>query len=72
MDEADISQRNQAHFERLALQRLRNAMDELKGESAHECEECGDPIPEGRRQAVPGCTRCIRCQEGVERLRGGR
>ena len=72
MDDVDISQRNQAHFERLALQRLLDAMDELKGESAHECEKCGAQIPEGRRLAVPGCTRCISCQEAVERLRGGR
>lgn len=32
------------------------------GESLHECEECGDPIPEPRRQAVPGVRRCIGCQ----------
>ena len=35
--------------------------------SAEECEECGDPIPEARRKAVPGCTRCIQCQQEFER-----
>lgn len=25
-------------------------------ESAHECEDCGDEIPEARRKAVPGCV----------------
>lgn len=27
------------------------------------CEECGDPIPEARRKAAQGCTRCLDCQE---------
>lgn len=26
------------------------------------CEDCDEPIPEIRRQAVQGCTRCIDCQ----------
>lgn len=32
------------------------------GESAEECDECGEPIPEGRRQAVPGVRTCVACQ----------
>lgn len=39
-------------------------------ESATECEECGELIPEARRQAVPGCTRCIECQETYDRTKG--
>ncbi|HBZ58363.1 MAG TPA: DksA/TraR family C4-type zinc finger protein [Sutterella sp.] len=27
------------------------------------CEECGEPIPEGRRKALPGVRLCIACQE---------
>ncbi|MRN37198.1 conjugal transfer protein TraR [Neisseria sp. N95_16] len=34
--------------------------------SAYECEECGEPIPEARRQAVIGCRCCIECQEEIE------
>ena len=34
------------------------------GESARECDECGEPIPERRRQAVPGTRTCIACQSG--------
>lgn len=26
------------------------------------CEECDEKIPEARRVAAPGCTRCIDCQ----------
>lgn len=34
--------------------------------SASFCEECGDPIPEARRRAVPGVLCCITCQEVLE------
>ena len=34
--------------------------------SAYECEECGQPIPEARRQAVIGCRCCISCQQEIE------
>ena len=32
------------------------------GESASHCEECGEPIPERRRQALPGVRTCVACQ----------
>jgi phage/conjugal plasmid C-4 type zinc finger TraR family protein len=32
------------------------------GESAALCEECGEPIPERRRQALPGVRTCVQCQ----------
>jgi phage/conjugal plasmid C-4 type zinc finger TraR family protein len=32
------------------------------GESAEECDDCGEPIPAGRRKAVPGVRTCIKCQ----------
>lgn len=37
--------------------------------SRQECLDCDDPIPEARRQAAPGCQRCIDCQRIFE---GGR
>lgn len=40
------------------------ARDEIPhGESLHECEECGEPIPEARRKAIPGVRLCISCQQ---------
>lgn len=67
MDEIDISQEQQD----VELQRLitAHACSLPQGESAEECEECGAAIPEKRRQAALGCTRCIRCQEAFERRR---
>lgn len=44
-----------------AVQRVRSQLP--VGESARECSECGDLIPEGRRQALPGVQLCISCQE---------
>jgi len=32
------------------------------GESAALCVECGEPIPEARRAAIPGVKLCIDCQ----------
>lgn len=26
------------------------------------CVDCDDKIPEARREAWPGCTRCVSCQ----------
>lgn len=31
-------------------------------DSAEFCEDCGIDIPLKRRQAVPGCQRCVTCQ----------
>lgn len=31
------------------------------------CEDCGELIPDKRLQAVPGTTRCVKCQEEYER-----
>jgi len=43
-----------------AVQRARRNLP--RGASRRECEECGEPIPEARRQAVPGVRLCIACQ----------
>jgi phage/conjugal plasmid C-4 type zinc finger TraR family protein len=37
-----------------------------QGASATHCDECGEPIPEGRRVAVPGVRRCVSCQSARE------
>ncbi len=42
---------------------VRNARSRMNaGPSAEFCEECGEPIPERRRQAVPGVQTCVQCQ----------
>ena len=32
------------------------------GEGLDFCEECGEPIPPARRQALPGVRTCVPCQ----------
>lgn len=41
------------------------------GPAAHACEDCGESIPESRRQVAPGATRCIDCQRRAERFARG-
>ena len=55
-----------------ALQYARAALPQ--GQSARECAECGEPIPEARRSAIPGVKLCIECQKARDarpQLRGG-
>ena len=37
------------------------------GESLEHCEECGEPIPERRRTALPGVRTCVPCQSARDR-----
>ena len=32
------------------------------GESAKECDDCGEPIPKKRRDALAGVRTCVACQ----------
>lgn len=43
-----------------ALERARRNLPQ--GASRHDCAECGEPIPEARRKALPGVQLCINCQ----------
>jgi len=33
-----------------------------RGEGLEHCEECAEPIPPARREAVPGVRLCVACQ----------
>ena len=37
------------------------AREQPRGESFTNCAECGEPIPEARRVALPGVKLCIDC-----------
>jgi phage/conjugal plasmid C-4 type zinc finger TraR family protein len=50
-----------------AVDRVRGNLP--RGESLHHCEECDEPIPEARRQAVPGVRLCVACQELQDKQR---
>lgn len=51
-----------------AVTEARNRLNLCKnmGDSLSHCEACDAPIPEARRQAVPGVRLCINCQAEQE------
>lgn len=52
-----------------AIFRARNSgLQRRSGRSAYRCEECGDAIPEDRRQAEPGTEHCLDCIDALEHL----
>ena len=42
-----------------------------RGDSLANCEECGNTIPQARRDAVPGVRLCLDCQEELDRQQAG-
>lgn len=66
---ADIADLAQQEYEQMWRQinaeRIRR-LSLVGTESAKTCENCGKNIPEKRRKAVPGCTRCTTCQENID------
>lgn len=65
-DEAVNEQIDVSTQEAIERMRLRNARRAL-GEAAEFCDECGEPIPQARRQAMPGVRLCVACQSGRDR-----
>lgn len=63
-DIIDRASEREAEFLAEALARHQRP-SENRGSLSH-CQDCGEPIPEARRKAVSGCTRCIVCQEYFE------
>lgn len=52
-----------------AVLRVRSSgLQRRSGRSAYRCEECGDAIPEDRRQAEPGTEHCFDCIDALEHL----
>ncbi|SER43693.1 transcriptional regulator, TraR/DksA family [Vreelandella subterranea] len=48
-----------------AVQRARSQLP--RGESLDVCEQCGDPIPDARRKAIPGVRLCVACQSELDK-----
>ncbi len=63
-DDADMAQ---VKTDRLLNANIAACRSSLQGDSGREeCVNCEKPIPAGRRKAVPGCERCIECQQNME------
>ena len=63
MDEVDCAQQNE---DRLLKITINNRRQFGGTNETGECIDCGEIIPEARRKAVPGCERCVNCQEIYE------
>lgn len=61
MDEADQAQRYNEDFQAYVLERQKHSR-EPGNYTGTTCLDCDEEIPEKRRQAMPGCRRCIECQ----------
>lgn len=68
VDIVDHAQMAEAMHRESALERHRRTPPVA---SATHCEvsQCGVRIPEARRRAIPGVTRCVDCQARIERGR---
>jgi len=62
MDDIDRAQALETRQRQEALARFASARRKPTNSSLTHCAACGEPIPEVRRLAVPGCRLCVGCQ----------
>jgi phage/conjugal plasmid C-4 type zinc finger TraR family protein len=67
MDEADRASDYELRLNQAAIAAHRNqvALAAARG-AAYYCGECGEVIPQARREASPGCLNCLPCQVELE------
>lgn len=65
MDEADRSQQSEEMHKQLGLNR-RVPRPQTPSTCTH-CVDCGEPIPDARKAAVPETKHCTFCAEELER-----
>ena len=74
-DDIDRAQAREAEILQDALRdqaRRAGLAGKTAADSAAWCQTrgCGAPIPEQRRQALPGCQFCVACQARLEKKKG--
>jgi RNA polymerase-binding transcription factor DksA len=68
-EEAEMAQLHAIHIHMNAVKDVQRAMAlQAERPSLESCEDCGEDIPELRRTAILGCTRCAHCQDVWERF----
>lgn len=75
MDNFDRAQELEQRYRRGAIahaQAKAREQESRAGSSLLRCAECGAPIPEQRRKAVPGCRLCVACQQEHDNRTRGR
>lgn len=67
MDYCDDASATETKFQQMALaNHMAGAKPTANTESQTHCLECEEEIPQGRRDAVKGCTLCTACQAKQE------
>lgn len=59
------------HEQALRDEAVRRAQQDACGTGQPYCEDCGELIPDARRNAHPAALRCIACQTVFEHLKKG-
>lgn len=71
-EEAEIAQIQNLFSNQNAISAVQQKLaEQRKQESLENCEECGEEIPQARREAIKGVTLCIYCQGLFERKQKG-
>lgn len=63
MDDLDRAEQNSETQRMSAISNRKK----YEGESAADCQQCGEPIPQQRREKLKGVKTCVDCQELIER-----
>ena len=67
-EEAEMGQLHAIHNNMNAIANVRRALEAQAAQpSLTHCEECGEEIPEKRRQLIKGVRLCVFCQQLHER-----
>jgi phage/conjugal plasmid C-4 type zinc finger TraR family protein len=62
--EEEMGQLHSIHFALNAIDAVRRNIS--TGPGLDDCEDCGEAIPLKRKEAVPGCRKCVLCQSAAE------
>jgi len=69
-EEAEVAQINSLITTMNAVSALRDQLEEQRRRpSLEHCADCGEDIPQARREAIKGVQLCIHCQTKAERLK---
>ncbi|MFK3933939.1 TraR/DksA C4-type zinc finger protein [Pantoea agglomerans] len=60
---ADSMDMAQARADELLARNIASVVNRPVSVATSFCEDCDAPIPEKRRRAIHGVTRCVECQE---------
>lgn len=67
-EESEMGQLQAIHLNMNAVAAVQRELEQqAQQESLEDCEDCGEPIPEGRRLAIKGCRLCVHCKAVRER-----